>query len=133
MTKRRLYVYTHWDVYNSVKDSACYFSVELFLNLTSVGKLPVQSGGAKNLLVINQSMYSIGSGLNGNSVSSLPANCLRVNLASPQTGGPNEIDPIFLNPYEFTAEIDTVKLNFDRMVNAISYYRAILAMASTTT
>jgi len=127
MTKRRLYCYTVID-FRGGADAASYFSVEFFLNSTSVGKVPIQNGIVTGNNVVSTSLVSVCSGLINPSC--LPPNALRVVLCKPQVST-QESSVLFMVPFEFTAEIDEVRLNFDRVINGIFFYRVILAMVSS--
>ena len=131
LTRRRLYAYTFYDVVDSTKDYGAWLSVEMFSNGTSVGKLPLNSGKAIEWPTSSISWASVSACIYN--PASIADNLLRIDFASPQassleTGGSGTC---FLAPFEFTAAIDTIKVNYDREVNVICFWRIILAMAST--
>jgi hypothetical protein len=129
LTKRKLYCYTCWDQQGAATTAAAYFTVEFLYLLTSVGRLPVNSGKCRTLdKSVSASMVSVASSVVGSST--LPNDCLTVSLAQPQI---SQAEPslVHLMPFYFDSIIDTVRLNYDRGVNCIQFYRVILAMVST--
>ena len=129
LKKRKLYCFVTFDVYVSSTENAMYASIELFRNLTSIGKLPMNAGVSKSTAsVIPRSLVAVCRSFS--SPTSLPADCLKYDLAGPQVAT-KEATQVFLLPFNFEAEIDTVKFNIDNLINVIDIYRVILAMVST--
>jgi len=128
MTQRKLYVYLVSLQYQANKDTAAYFSVELFNNLTSVGKLRCDHGYIANQTTIGQSLPSVATFMAN--PTALCEDMLRVDLCAPISSA-SEPKTVHLTPWKFTAQIDTVAVNFERAINIIECYRAFLAVASS--
>jgi hypothetical protein len=126
MAKRSFYFYVAW-TNNGNANSGIFFDVELFLNLTSVGKLPFQQIFTTNTSLISRSAMSLSNGIV--TPTSGMMNNLAVTFAGPiaketQSG-------IWLSPFSFQAAVNEIKLNYVRAVNVLKINRIIIACLSS--
>ena len=127
MPKRMLYWYASWASVADATSSGIFFEAQLFCNLTSIGKLPLQQIFAKDLTKFSRSALTLANGITNPTVS------MQNNLAVTFAGrlGSETQSGVLMAPFIFEGVIDKITLNYVRDVNVSKIYRAILACIST--